>query len=169
MDLRDIGTRRRGAAAAAEEPSLLPPPLPTLELLLATPRLLLPLLPLLADDGLDDGGGGGGGFACAPAPARVCRRGLTGMVDGGPRATEYGMVFYDATVRVLIMRMARPLREDLLYLDSTCMSYYQDAPNGLTAVRKVPAEGIVRLTIRFSEKNQRDNKQEEGHSLALIG
>ena len=86
MDLRDIGTRRRGAAAAAEEPSLLlPPPLPTLELLLATPPrlLLLLLLPLLADDGLDDGGGGGGGFACAPAPARVCRRGLTGMVDGG--------------------------------------------------------------------------------------
>ena len=82
MDLRDIGTRRRGAAAAAEEPSLLPPPLPTLELLLATPRLLLLLL--LADDDLDDGGGGGGGFACAPA--RVCRRGLTGMVDGGRRA-----------------------------------------------------------------------------------
>jgi hypothetical protein len=87
MDLRDIGTRRRGATAAAEEPSLLPPPLPTLEFLLATPRLLLLLLlllpPLLADDGLDDGldGGlddGGSGLACAPA--RVCRRELTGMV-----------------------------------------------------------------------------------------
>ena len=90
MDLRDIGTRRRGAGAAAEEPSLLPPPLPTLELLLATPRLLLPLLPLLADDGLGDGGGGGGGFACAPAPARVCRRGLTGMV--GWWAESYGLM-----------------------------------------------------------------------------
>lgn len=69
MDLRDIGTRR---CNAAPEPSLLP--LPTL------PPPLPPTVPppplLLADDDLDDGGRGGG-FACAPA--RVCRRGLTGM------------------------------------------------------------------------------------------
>jgi hypothetical protein len=69
MDLCDIGTHRRNAAP---EPSLLSLPTPTL--------LLLPTVPppplLLADDDLDDGGKGGG-FACAPA--RVCRRGLTGM------------------------------------------------------------------------------------------
>ena len=63
MDLRDRGTRRRAAA-----PLPAPLPLPTLPLLLPT---------LLADDGLADGGRGGG-LACALA--RVCRRGLTGMV-----------------------------------------------------------------------------------------
>ena len=73
MDLRDIGTRQ---CNAAPEPSLLPLPTPMPPL---PPTVPLPPL-LLGDDDLDDGGRGGG-FACAPA--RVCRRGLTGM--GGVR------------------------------------------------------------------------------------
>lgn len=71
MDLRDIGTRRRAALARLSLttlPLLLPPPLP-------------PLLLLAADDGLlllFEGGSGGAAFD--PAPASVCRRGLTGIV-----------------------------------------------------------------------------------------
>jgi hypothetical protein len=61
MDLRDIGTRRRASL-----------------LLLPTLPLLLPPPPAAVDGFEDDGRGGG--FACAPA--RVCRRGLTGMVGG---------------------------------------------------------------------------------------
>lgn len=66
MDLRD--TRRRAADARLS--------LTTLPLLLPPPPPLL-----AADDGLlllFDGGRGGGAFD--PAPARVCLRGLTGMV-----------------------------------------------------------------------------------------
>lgn len=84
MDLRDRGTRRRAAA-----PLPAPLPLPTLPLLLPT---------LLADDGLDDGGRGGG-LACAPA--RVCRRGLTGMVAfvcAGWRAISFFCLGEDGAV-----------------------------------------------------------------------
>jgi hypothetical protein len=72
MDLRDNGTRRRAALLSLTTlPLLLPPPPP--------PPLLLLLL--AADDGLlllFEGGRGGADFN--PAPASVCRRGLTGIV-----------------------------------------------------------------------------------------
>lgn len=77
MDLRDIGTRFRDADARLS--------LSTLPLLLPPPPLLL-----AADDGLlllFEGGRGGGAFD--PAPARVCRRGLTGMV-ATPTSGEKG-------------------------------------------------------------------------------
>lgn len=81
MDLRDIGTRRRAALARLSLTTLLllPPPLP-------------PLLLLAADDGLlllFEGGRGGAAFD--PAPARVCRRGLTGIVVRGGTAMRFFM------------------------------------------------------------------------------
>lgn len=75
------------------------------------------------------------------------------------------MVLYDATVRVLIMRMARPLREDLLEIVRVCPTIKM-LPTVLLRYEKCLQKVLYDLRYDFQKKiSETTSKKKDTLSL----